>query len=86
MVLYGSVTSSLLIACFVLVFCPEVSDIVPGDLDIGAMQALPAGVHSQVMRYQKHFVSASLPPVEFSFFQSLALCLLLFGSGGISCS
>ena len=36
MVLYGSVTSALLIVCFEVVFFPEVSDIVPGDLDIGA--------------------------------------------------
>ena len=56
MVLYGSVTFALLIVYFVVLFCPEVSDIVPGDLDIGAMQALPTGVHSQVMRYQKHLL------------------------------
>lgn len=68
MVLYGSFTSVLLIMCFVVVFCPDVSDIVPGDLVIGVMQALPDGVHSQVMRFQKHFVIASLSPVELSFF------------------
>ena len=64
--------------CLEVVFCPEVNDIVPGDLFIGAMQALPDGVHSQVMRYQKHFVRASLPPVEFSFFLNLVRWLLLF--------
>ena len=54
--------------CLVVVSCPEVSKIVPGDLFIGAILALPDGVHSQVIRYQKHLVRASLPPVEFSFF------------------
>ena len=62
----------------VVVFCPEVNEIIPGDLFIDAMLALPDGVHSQVIRYQKHLVKASLPPVEFSFFQNLVLWLLLF--------
>ena len=64
---------ALLIVYFAGLFCPEVNDIVPGDLDIGAMLTLPDVVHSQVMRYQKYFVSASLPPVELSFFLKI-LC------------
>ena len=78
MVLYGFVTSALLIVCFVELFCPEVSDIVQGDLDIRAIMALSDVVHSQVMRYQTHFVSASLPPVELSFLKILCyVCYFL---------
>ena len=64
--------------CVVVVFCPEVNKIVPGDLFIGATLALPDGVHSQVMRYQKHFVRASLTPVEFVFFSKSCAMVVAF--------
>ena len=66
-------TSDLLMVYFLVLFCPEVSDIFPGDLVIGGIEALSDVVHSHVMRYQKHFISASLPPVELSFFQNPVL-------------
>ena len=59
-------------------FCPEVNEIIPGDLFIDAMLALPDGVHSQVIKYQKHLVRASLPPVEFSFFSKSCAIVVAF--------
>ena len=62
---------------FLELFCPEVSDIFPGDLVIGVIVASPDVVHSHVIRYQKYFMRAILPPVQFKFSQNLVLCLLL---------
>ena len=68
MVPQGSVTYALLMVYFLVLFCPEVSDIFLGDLVVGAIEALTNVVHSRVIRYQKHLMRANLPPLEFSFF------------------
>ena len=83
---YGSKTSALFILWKVYLSCPEVTCIVAGGSDFVVIVVCINASHFQLIRYQKHFWRASVPPVAFSFLSrsctiDVVLWLFFFKSG-----